>query len=113
MERGYASAAALPLRPGEEILGTLMIYLAKPGGFDKEANELLVNLADNLAYCIQALRSQVILTLEKEAYEIIASDAPLTEQLDSVNHLIEQHSPACSARYSCWMRQANTYMPVP
>jgi len=55
---GYASAAALPLRTGEEVLGVLFIAAATPHAFTTEEIGVLQELAGDLAYGIDALRGR-------------------------------------------------------
>lgn len=59
VRRGYASALALPLTGGNEVLGVLTIYASRPDAFDVEEVRLLTELADNLAYGIMSLRSRI------------------------------------------------------
>lgn len=56
LRRGYASSAALPLNFGEQTLGVLNIYATEADAFDEDELALLLDLARNLAYGIQALR---------------------------------------------------------
>ncbi|MGO9207365.1 MAG: EAL domain-containing protein [Candidatus Limnocylindrales bacterium] len=58
LARGYASAAAFPLRDTGVVFGTLVIYAAESDAFDDEEIALLGELADDLAYGIGALRSR-------------------------------------------------------
>jgi transcriptional regulator with GAF, ATPase, and Fis domain len=58
-EHGYASVIALPLRNGEKNFGVLTIYSAEAHAFNPMEVELLKELADDLAYGIQALRTQM------------------------------------------------------
>jgi PAS domain S-box-containing protein len=57
-KRGYASNLALPLSDGTRIFGVLNIYAGEPNAFDAEETRLLVELADNLAFGIVALRTR-------------------------------------------------------
>ena len=56
LKRGYASAAALPLRVDQETIGVLNIRAAEPDAFDVDELNLLSDTADDLAYGIQTLR---------------------------------------------------------
>jgi len=58
LERGYAASATLPLKTGDTTLGALMVYSATPDSFDAGEVELLSQLADDLTYGINALRSR-------------------------------------------------------
>jgi PAS domain S-box-containing protein len=59
IKRGYASSIALPLIAGGTTLGALNVYAAEPDAFDAEEVELLLQLAWDLAYGIQAFRARV------------------------------------------------------
>jgi PAS domain S-box-containing protein len=52
-ESGYHSVAAFPLRIGDEVIGTLTIYAAKPGHVDEEQVRLLEALAADLSFALQ------------------------------------------------------------
>ncbi|MHB9111751.1 MAG: PAS domain S-box protein [Thermoleophilia bacterium] len=58
LKRGYASSLALPLIVNSHTLGTLNIYAAEPDAFDTEEERLLMQMADDLAYGISALRAR-------------------------------------------------------
>ncbi len=55
---GYASTAALPLIVNQEPLGVLRVYAEAPEAFDAEEMQLLMELAGDLAYGVQALRTR-------------------------------------------------------
>jgi len=67
LARGYASAIALPLRREGEALGALSIYSGVPDAFDAEEVSLLMELADDLAYGLAALRARVERARAEEA----------------------------------------------
>jgi PAS domain S-box-containing protein len=56
-KRGYASILALPLKEAHTF-GALTIYAAEPNAFDNEEINLLLGLANDLAYGIMALRGR-------------------------------------------------------
>ncbi|MEW6214337.1 MAG: GAF domain-containing protein, partial [Nitrospirota bacterium] len=56
VRRGYASSIALPLVANGRTFGTLNIYAEEPDAFDAEEVNLLMVLADGLAYGIMVLR---------------------------------------------------------
>lgn len=58
-ERGYLSSLALPLKRDDRVFGALNLYAGDPAAFDAEEVRLLNELADDLAYGISALRTQV------------------------------------------------------
>lgn len=58
IQRGYASTIALPLSSNGEVFGALNIYAEEPEAFHEEEVELLAELADDLAYGLNALRTR-------------------------------------------------------
>ena len=69
VQHGYASSIALPLKNNGFVLGALEICAADPGGFDDAEVKLLVELASDLAYGIQALRNRVELNRHRNDLE--------------------------------------------
>jgi PAS domain S-box-containing protein len=67
MKRGYASSLALPLMKNGRAFGVLTIYSAEPHAFHAEERELLQELAADLAYGINSLRSREARRLAEEA----------------------------------------------
>ncbi len=57
-KHGYASTAALPLIVDGQPLGVLRVYAEAPDAFDDEEMKLLMELAGDLAYGVQALRTR-------------------------------------------------------
>lgn len=57
-ERGFASAAAFPLKRESGVFGVLGIYSAEADAFDRDELKLLEELARDLAYAINALRDR-------------------------------------------------------
>jgi PAS domain S-box-containing protein len=55
---GFHSAAAIPLRAGNDVFGALMAYSGRPGAFDEQESVILTELADDVAYCITNLRRE-------------------------------------------------------
>ncbi len=60
IERGYASCMGIPLIYEDNVLGVITIYSADPDAFDQEEMSLLSELADDLAFGIDALRTRAI-----------------------------------------------------
>jgi PAS domain S-box-containing protein len=58
LSRGYASILALPLLVGGKTIGSLAIYASDPDSFDSGEMELLLEMSDDLAYGIEALRTR-------------------------------------------------------
>jgi PAS domain S-box-containing protein len=59
MKRGYVSSLVLPLMGGGTAFGALTIYSAKPQAFAEEEVDLLMQLADELAYGIRTVQLRV------------------------------------------------------
>ncbi len=57
--RGYAAVIAMPLIIDGQVIGALSIYAGEADAFDEEEVRLLHELADDLAYGIQTLRTRV------------------------------------------------------
>jgi PAS domain S-box-containing protein len=55
---GYASCIALPLQAFGQSLGALSVYAKVPDAFDEQETRLLLELANDLAYGIAALRTR-------------------------------------------------------
>jgi PAS domain S-box-containing protein len=62
---GIVSGIALPLKDGEKILAVLEIYSGEAEAFNSDEVQLLLELADDVAYGIKALRDRT----EREAAE--------------------------------------------
>jgi PAS domain S-box-containing protein len=58
LKRGYASCLALPLTADGQTFGALSIYTTETDAFDREEQQLLKMLADELAFGISALRAR-------------------------------------------------------
>jgi PAS domain S-box-containing protein len=58
VNRGYRSAIALPLRNGAGVFGCLTIYSMNPNAFTADETALFVDLANDLAYGVSAIRER-------------------------------------------------------
>lgn len=58
LERGYTSSVVLPLIINNDILGVLLIYSSTTDTVMDEELKLLITLANNMAYGIQAIRTE-------------------------------------------------------
>jgi len=73
IQRGYASSLVLPLLAEGKAFGGITIYGRQPDAFSTEETTLLVQLADDVSYCIAALRTRAAKdAAEAELKEIIA-----------------------------------------
>lgn len=73
--RGYASSIALPLTVGGETFGVLNVYAAEADAFAPGEMELLSELADSLAFGIQALRARASLRESEARYRDLVEQA--------------------------------------
>ena len=74
-QRGYAASISLPLIVDDRPLGALNIYSVQPDAFSEEEVKLLTELANDIAYGITALRTQV--KRQKAEAALQASNAAL------------------------------------
>jgi PAS domain S-box-containing protein len=58
LSRGYAATIALPLRAAGTPFGVLVIYSEQAGSFESSEEDLLAEIANNLAYGITSIRAQ-------------------------------------------------------
>jgi PAS domain S-box-containing protein len=91
LKRGYASSIALPLVADDRVLGALNIYAAEPDAFDEEESRLLMELANNLAFGIVALRTRV--ERKKTEEELRRSEARYRAIVEDQTELICRHLP--------------------
>jgi len=56
LERGYRSAAALPLVVEGTAIGALVLYAAEAGFFDDEETKLLVELAGDISFALEHIK---------------------------------------------------------
>ena len=100
---GYAAASAFPLWIDGQVVGILGLCAAEPTAFDEAEVSLLSELADDLAYGIANLRTQLKhqeaeATIQRMAYYDtltgLANRAQLCEQLrTAINAAHLQHQP--------------------
>jgi PAS domain S-box-containing protein len=67
VRRGYISAIALPLRESGRVFGALSIYATVPDAFHPEEVDLLMELADDLAFGIASVRERAARNRAEEA----------------------------------------------
>jgi PAS domain S-box-containing protein len=93
IKRGYASSLVLPLIGDGKAFGAISIYSAKPNAFSAEEADLLMQLADELAYGIRTVRLRVAhdqayeeLRQAKEEWELTFNSVP-----DLISILDDRH----------------------
>lgn len=81
IKQGYASMIALPLILNKHPFGAINIYSAEPDAFDEEEVKLLMELAEDLAYGIESLRT-------REERERV--DKKLKQSLEKLRRTLEE-----------------------
>ncbi len=67
LKRGYLSSISLPLRSGGQTLGALTLYTEEPEAFDQNEVKLLSDLAEDLSFGIDTLRTRAERARAEEA----------------------------------------------
>lgn len=77
LKRGYQSSISIPLAVDSRVFGALMIYAAEPDAFGEEEVSLLGELASDLAFGIQTIRTRrhIQLLLDSTAEAICGLDS--------------------------------------
>ncbi|HSB01532.1 MAG TPA: PAS domain S-box protein [Anaerolineales bacterium] len=70
LQRGYASSIVLPLKNEENTFGAITIYSRQSDSFAEEEEQLLTELAGDLAYGIMALRLRTAHAQAEEALQL-------------------------------------------
>jgi sigma-B regulation protein RsbU (phosphoserine phosphatase) len=78
---GYASSLAIPLLVREEVFGAINIYAPEPDAFDTAEVQLLTELAEDLAFGIEALRTKADHARAEEALRTL--NAELEQRVDA------------------------------
>lgn len=93
IKRGYSSSASFPFIIQDTIVGTINIYASEPNAFNKREYELLEEMSHDLAFGINALRSQqkakhLAAAVEMSPDLIMITD--LEGNIEYVNQAVEQ-----------------------
>jgi len=84
LSRGYASSAAFPLIIRESAWGTLAIYASEPDAFDVDQRSILKEMADDMAFGIEALQRKTQLeeseNLHRAVFETASAAIVLIEE---------------------------------
>ncbi len=75
LKRGYASSLVVPLLAEGRAFGALTIYAKEPEPFSEDEVALLVQLADDVSYCLGALRAQAARARAERRTELLAETA--------------------------------------
>jgi PAS domain S-box-containing protein len=86
LARGYKSALALPLDGEGRVFGALTIYSSEDVTFDAAEVTWLKELADDLAFGIQALRTRISQRLVEEALRTSQSKLEMTMDMAGLAH---------------------------
>ena len=78
IKRGYQSSIALPVIIDKQVLAVLTLYASEPDAFNPGEVELLEEMASDLAYGIEALRTRSAHKEAQEKLDFMAHHDPLT-----------------------------------
>ena len=98
IKRGYHSSISLPLFVKKNVLGALTIYSTEPFAFGEEEVTSLEELANDLAFGIETLRTRIELNEREELFKSIINQSPNAIALIDPNTLryVEANPAACS-----------------
>lgn len=83
-KHGYTSVLSIPLICSEEIIGALTVYTSVPDAFEDEEVELLMQLAKEIAYGIESLRTAAEYRRSTEA---LANSEYILAEAQAIAHL--------------------------
>ncbi|NOZ93645.1 MAG: PAS domain S-box protein [Acidobacteria bacterium] len=75
IEKGYRSMAVFRIEAGGRVAGTVGICSESPGVFGEEVEELLRELASDLAFALEAMETRQALGRSEELYRLLAEQA--------------------------------------
>ncbi len=87
IERGISASLFLPLKAGEKAIGSLNIYSMDSNAFDPSEMGLLQELADDLAFGVSALRTQVQRNRAEAEKEKIQAQLLQSQKIEAVGIL--------------------------
>jgi len=99
LKRGCGSAIAIPLVVSNQTIGVLNIYANEPDSFDDGEMQLLVELANDLAYGIMTLRTRIERdTMQRDLVWANKELVKSNKELKRIS-LIDQHTGLYNHRY--------------
>ena len=108
LQRKYAAVIALPLRSAGAAFGVLAIYSEQPTSFESSEEELLTEMANNLAYGITAMRSRAEGKRTTAALrEAESKYRQLVEQVPAISYVAEA---GAQGRFLYLSPQVNTIL---
>jgi PAS domain S-box-containing protein len=99
VKRGYASSVVIPLMTGNKAFGALSIYSVEPDPFSEDEIKLLTELADDIAYGINAIRLRIALE---------QSESALREAKDNLEDQVKERTAELEKAYES-LKFANAY----
>ncbi len=97
---GFKSLLALPLRNGTGCIGALSIYAAEPGAFDAEEIVLLQELADDIAFGIDALRARAQRERGEKLLQTLAESTAAATGAEFMRAMVKSLAGALHVRYA-------------
>ena len=90
LKRGYRSVVALPLKDGDKVFGTIVLYEKMPGGINADDVAMFGELADDIAYGVINLRTRLARHKVEEALR--ATEEKLSGILGSIDNIVWSYS---------------------
>ena len=91
VKRGYSSSIAIPMKAEGRVFGALTIYGRKPDAFSDDEVKLLVELTDDLAYGITAIRIRLAQQQAEDALR--QNEARFRLLSNTANRLLASENP--------------------
>jgi GAF domain-containing protein/DNA-binding CsgD family transcriptional regulator len=95
LNRGYHAHVALPLIYEDTLYGVLNVYAGQPGVFDELEQSVLTEMADNIAYAINAVESKKALVSDAVTeleFDVRDTEMPIVELSDELDCTISLDS---------------------
>lgn len=86
LKRGYKSSIALPLGLKGNIFGSISLYSDVLNFFDSQEIELLIEVAENISYAIEALKSEEI--RKKSEAELKENESFLASVIENIPNML-------------------------